>query len=261
MMLRILFICLLSTLPALANAACPAAPVGSSEDRVIQMVAGADGVTQMAKESVLDATEEGAIVYDATNNTIAVCDGTDWVPLSGGSGDNLGSGGTTAGQIGINNAAPTLFLQDNDHRSGMIHVNSDRLYILTADGTNSTTWAVNGAHWPFVVNLTNDNIAIGGNMYFAEGELSMGNAQIKNVANPTAAQDAATKAYVDSQAGGGLSGPYHCVMGHTGCPTGYHSRGLMGVISPTAGGNCPIGAAGAHYSDQWHWCHPIMCCK
>ena len=47
------------------------------------MVAGADGLTKMAKEEVTDATEEGAIVYDAINKTLAVCDGTNWVVLSG----------------------------------------------------------------------------------------------------------------------------------------------------------------------------------
>jgi len=87
-MRRILFICIFSTLPALANAACPAAPVGSTEDRVIQMVAGGDNATQMGSDANIDATEEGAIVYDATNNTIAVCDGTNWVTLGGG-GDPL----------------------------------------------------------------------------------------------------------------------------------------------------------------------------
>ena len=67
--------------PSLAHAVCPAAPVGSSADSVIQMVAGPDGLVQMGPNSVVDATEEGAIVYDATNDSIAVCNGTNWVVL------------------------------------------------------------------------------------------------------------------------------------------------------------------------------------
>ena len=73
-----------------AKAACPAAPVGSNQDRVIQMVAGGDGFVQMGSDAEVDATEEGAIVYDAVNNTLAVCDGTNWVALGAGGG---GSGG------------------------------------------------------------------------------------------------------------------------------------------------------------------------
>ena len=83
------------TIPSVAWAACPAAPVGSTDDRVIQMVAGVDGLTQMGSDANVDATEEGAIVYDGTNDILVVCDGTNWVPLGGSSG---GGGGIQSGQ-------------------------------------------------------------------------------------------------------------------------------------------------------------------
>lgn len=82
--------------PTLAQAACPAAPVGSSDDRVIQMVAGGDNATQMGSDSNVDATEEGAVVYDAANDILVVCDGTNWVPLGGGSGGGSASCTSTA---------------------------------------------------------------------------------------------------------------------------------------------------------------------
>lgn len=65
-------------------AACPAAPVGDAGDRVIQFVQNGDGVTGIGATNTIDATEEGAVVYDATNDTLAVCDGTNWVELGGG---------------------------------------------------------------------------------------------------------------------------------------------------------------------------------
>lgn len=70
--------------PTIGHAACPAAPVGSNQDRVIQMVAGGDNLTQMGSQQVTDATEEGAVVYDSALNTLVVCDGTNWITLGGG---------------------------------------------------------------------------------------------------------------------------------------------------------------------------------
>ena len=91
--MRTLFVIIaLVLMPSLAKAACPAAPVGSAQDRVIQMVAGGDNQTQMGSDAVVNATEEGAIVYDATNKAIAVCDGTNWVHSGGGGGGGSSDG-------------------------------------------------------------------------------------------------------------------------------------------------------------------------
>lgn len=79
--------------PSLVFSACPAAPVGSNQDRVIQMVAGGDNVTQMGSQQGTNATEEGAVVYDDTQNTLVVCDGTNWVTLGG--SDRITSGTTS----------------------------------------------------------------------------------------------------------------------------------------------------------------------
>jgi hypothetical protein len=47
--------------------------------------------------------------------------------------------------------SPTIFLQDSDHRSCMLHCNSSQFYLLRGDGPNSTTW-LNGPY-PMVINL------------------------------------------------------------------------------------------------------------
>lgn len=69
-----------------------------------------------------------------------------------------------SGQKYINNVSPTIYLQDTDHRSGMIHMNSNLLYFLNGSGVNSTTWTPNNSEWPLTVNMTNDDISVGGIM-------------------------------------------------------------------------------------------------
>lgn len=46
--------------------------------------------------------------------------------------DNLKVNGTTTsvGHMIINNTSPTLYMKDTDHRSAMVHVNSNQFYIL-----------------------------------------------------------------------------------------------------------------------------------
>ncbi len=66
----------------------------------------------------------------------------------------------------INGVQPTLYLQDTDHRSAMVHVNSNVFYVLRGDGTNSLGWAtatLNGP-WPMELNLENNYATFGGGM-------------------------------------------------------------------------------------------------
>ena len=62
----------------------------------------------------------------------------------------------------INNTSPTIYLQDSDNRSSMIHCNSNIFYILRANGTNSQTWATYNGYWPMEMNLENNNVQFGG---------------------------------------------------------------------------------------------------
>ena len=77
-------------------------------------------------------------------------------------------GASTNTGLYINNNNPTLYLQDTDHRSAMIHVNSDYFYILNGSGTNSTGWAQQAnSRWLFMGNLNNNDITFGGSGDFA----------------------------------------------------------------------------------------------
>jgi len=77
-------------------------------------------------------------------------------------------GASTNTGLYINNNNPTLYLQDTDHRSAMVHVNSDYFYILNGAGTNSTGWAQQAnSRWLFMGNLNNNDITFGGSGDFA----------------------------------------------------------------------------------------------
>jgi hypothetical protein len=71
---------------------------------------------------------------------------------------------TTTSNFTINNGSPTIYLQDTDHRSSMIHCNGNIFYILRGNGNNSTTWAQSNGYWPLEINLENNNAQFGGNI-------------------------------------------------------------------------------------------------
>lgn len=76
------------------------------------------------------------------------------------------AGDTMTGQLQINNGSPTMYFQDTDHYSAMIHNNSNLLYILSGCGVNSTSWCQNAnSYWPFYINMTDNNAVFGGNVY------------------------------------------------------------------------------------------------
>ncbi|MBK1969822.1 tail fiber domain-containing protein [Brevundimonas diminuta] len=69
------------------------------------------------------------------------------------------------GGVYIRSNAPTITFQDSDHRSAMIHVNSNRFYVLRGSGTNSTGWESTGSGWPLEINLDNNDAYFGGQIY------------------------------------------------------------------------------------------------
>lgn len=73
----------------------------------------------------------------------------------------------------LNNTGPTVYLQDNNHRSGMIHMNSNLMHFLSADATNSLIWATNGSFWPLTINMANDVSTFGGQVHFMEGNVGL----------------------------------------------------------------------------------------
>lgn len=69
------------------------------------------------------------------------------------------------GNIRINNASPTIILQDTDHLPAMIHNNSNLFYILRGGSANAGSWdgGPNGRH-PMTLNLLNGDVVFSGNI-------------------------------------------------------------------------------------------------
>jgi len=75
----------------------------------------------------------------------------------------VGSGGyVSTGNVVINNTAPTIYLQDSNSRSSMIHCQSNIWYVLRGSGTNSLSWQSYNSQWPFLLNLENNDATFGG---------------------------------------------------------------------------------------------------
>lgn len=84
--------------------------------------------------------------------------------------DVAGSVRSTGNTI-MNNTSPTIYLQDSDNRSSMIHANSNLLYFLRANGTNSMTWEAYNGKWPLYLNMENNDAVFGGNVNMQDGWL------------------------------------------------------------------------------------------
>ena len=69
------------------------------------------------------------------------------------------------GNLTMNNGSPTIFFQDTDHRSAMIHNNSNIFYVLRGCGNNSTSWCTYNSRWPLEINLENNRATFGGSVY------------------------------------------------------------------------------------------------
>lgn len=77
---------------------------------------------------------------------------------------NLNTATFQGGTIILRGGSPTLYLQDTNHRSSMIHCNSNLFYVLRGSGNDSTTWQQTGSYWPLVINLENNDAEFGRNI-------------------------------------------------------------------------------------------------
>jgi hypothetical protein len=71
--------------------------------------------------------------------------------------NNLVSRIDVSDKLVITGTQPTLYFKDTNNRSGMIHMNSDRMYFLSGVA-NSETWTQVGSQWPLTLH-TNNNLA------------------------------------------------------------------------------------------------------
>ncbi len=80
-------------------------------------------------------------------------------------GDTYMATNYMSGNLYINNTSPTIFMQDSDNRSAMLHTNSNVFYVLRGCGTNSTGWCTVNGYWPLEINLETNNATFGGTIY------------------------------------------------------------------------------------------------
>jgi len=92
-------------------------------------------------------------------------------------------------QIVIRGGSPTLYFQDTDENSAMLHNNSNLFYILRG-GNDSTSWTTVGGYWPVYWNLTNNDATFGGAIWAAGNITAYSDAKLKdNVETVTGALD------------------------------------------------------------------------
>jgi len=70
---------------------------------------------------------------------------------------------TSTNRIIINNTSPTLYLKDTDAKSGMIHMNANRMYFLSG-GTNSESWSQVNGQWPLYLQTNTNEAFFGGDI-------------------------------------------------------------------------------------------------
>ena len=59
---------------------------------------------------------------------------------------------------------PTIIMRDTNHNSAMMHVNSDRWYVLRG-GDDTETWTTTNGHWPLYIELGNNDAYFGRHLY------------------------------------------------------------------------------------------------
>ena len=104
------------------------------------------------------------VVYRDSNNVVSgsnnfTFDGTN-LRING----NIINTSSSSSQLTINNSSPTIYLQDTDNRSSMLHCNSNFFYLLRGDAVNSLIYATYNGYWPLQINLENNDALFGGNV-------------------------------------------------------------------------------------------------
>ncbi len=170
----------------------------------------------------LVASTSGKIMQ--SNGTDFVMSTPTWPTASGSAGQLIRSDGT-------NNVYTTSLFADTYAASSLLYSNGANNVVGLSTGNNGVL-VTSGAGVPSISstlpNAVQDNITRLGTVGVVGGALNMSGFQINNGADPTSAQDFATKAYVDSVAGGFTPLP-GVVAATTTALTVLYNNGVSGV--------------------------------
>ncbi len=127
------------------------------------------GVTQLVGAAVLGAGGGGGsgayvVTVDAGNGLYATT-GSIRAPIFYNNGDT--NERLFGGNLVLRGTAPTIYLRDTDGRSSALHTNSNLFYILPAPNDSESYAQVANSQWPFVLNLTNNALNLGGDLTIA----------------------------------------------------------------------------------------------
>jgi hypothetical protein len=114
-----------------------------------------------------DESTSGAKSVHANSNVIGFLNGAGaWQSYWDNSGNQQNVGNITAWwDMTINKDAPTLYLQDVNEQTAMIHNNGNLLYFLRGCGANSHSWCQTWNDWPLYLNLNNNDASFGANVH------------------------------------------------------------------------------------------------
>ena len=140
-----------------------------------------DSASSFKNNVAIEGSSNLLQLKDADGGNVRVeLSGSGSISLKNTSGTNLfvvdGSGNVSTssnvsmnGNTYIRNSSPTLYLQDTDNRSCMLHCNSNLLYVLRGNGNDSTTWQQFNGQWPLIINLENNVSTFGGQIVVNTG--------------------------------------------------------------------------------------------
>ncbi len=173
----LLFSCATGTLHAQSNNNMGVGTTTPDASAILDVYSNTKGLL-IPRPSTAPASPAAGLMYYG-GGRVNYFDGTSWRPtglwsLNGSAARYTAGSVETTGQFFINNNNPTVYLQDTDHKSGMIHQNANLMHFLSGSGNNSTTWQINGSYWPLTLNMNNDEATFGGSAYFMEGNVGIG---------------------------------------------------------------------------------------